>query len=89
MKGSSSIACGDIVVGETWKKIQELNVYPYFDRVESKANPVDGLSRGCNDGPCRQVIPARLPDDLAQKLTEPRALVKSERRSKAICLSSV
>ena len=47
VKGSSSIACRDVLLGETWKYIQELNVYLYFDRVESKASTVDGLSRGC------------------------------------------
>ena len=70
VKGSSSIACGDVVVGETWKRIQQLGIYPYFDRVESKANPVDGLSRGRSDGPWERVIRARLPDDLEDKLKE-------------------
>jgi hypothetical protein len=70
VKGSSSIACGDVVVGETWKRIQQLGIYPYFDRVESKANPVDGLSRGRSDGPWERVIRARLPDDLEDKLKD-------------------
>lgn len=70
IKGSSSIACGDVIVGETWKRIQQLNFYPYFDRVESKANPVDGLSRGRSDGPWQRVVRGRLPDDLEEKLKE-------------------
>ena len=70
IKGSSSIACGDVIVGETWKRIQQLNIYPYFDRVESKANPVDGLSRGRSEGPWRQVDRARLPDDIEKKMKD-------------------
>jgi hypothetical protein len=46
------------VVGATWWKIQKLDVYAYFDRVESEANPVNGLSRGRMDGPWTQVIKA-------------------------------
>ena len=65
-----SIACGDVIVGETWKRIQQLNIYPYFDRVESKANPVDGLSRGRSEGPWRQVDRARLPGDIEKKLKD-------------------
>ena len=46
IKGSSSITSGDVVIGETWRRIQQLNAYAYFDRVMSESNPVDGLSRG-------------------------------------------
>ena len=70
VQGSSSIACGDVVVGETWKRIQRLGIYLYFDRVESKANPVDGLSRGRSEGPWRQVDKALIPKDLEKKLSE-------------------
>ena len=68
VKGASSIEAGDIVVGKTWEWIRRLNVLPYFDRVESEANPVDGLSRGRPDGPWTQVHRALLPDDLMEKL---------------------
>ena len=70
VKGSSSIACGDVVVGETWRKIQRLGIYPYFDRVESKANPVDGLSRGRAVGPWNHIDKAVIPADLERKLSE-------------------
>ena len=69
IKGSSSISSGDVVVGETWKRIQSLGIHAYFDRVESKANPVDGLSRGVKHGPWKQVNRARLPADLEEKLS--------------------
>ena len=68
IKGSSSITCGDVVVGETWRRIQRLGAHVYFDPVDSKANPVDGLSRGTSEGPWRQVDRARLPEDLEEKL---------------------
>ena len=70
IKGSSSISCGDVVVGETWRRIQRLGVHAYFDRVELKANPVDGLSRGRSDGPWQQVLPAKLPTNLELLLSE-------------------
>ena len=51
VKGSSSVNSGDIIVGATWQKVMTLNVIPWFDRVDSAANPVDGLSRNRMDGP--------------------------------------
>ena len=68
VKGSSSIRSGDVVVGETWRRIQKLNAAPYFDRVASESNPVDGLSRGRREGPWQRIIKARLPDDLDRLL---------------------
>lgn len=68
IKGSSSIMSGDIVIGETWKRIQKLNAYAYFDRVMSESNPVDGLSRGRPCGPWKQVLRAKLPRGLLQML---------------------
>ena len=68
VKGSSSIRSGDVVVGETWRWIQKLNVAPYFDRVASESNPVDGLSRGRREGPWQRVYKAKLPDDLDRLL---------------------
>ena len=70
------MAFGDIVVGATWRKIQKLDVYAYFDRVESEANPVDGLSRGRMDGPWQRVVKAKLPQNLLQ-------LLGSDARNKA------
>ena len=68
VKGSSSIRSGDIVVGETWRMIQQLGIYAYFDRVASESNPVDGLSRGPSEGPCQRVYEARLPTNLEELL---------------------
>ena len=45
VNGSSSVIQGDILIGATWSQVQRLQVFPWFDRVDSKSNPVDGLSR--------------------------------------------
>ena len=51
VKGGSS-ACGtDSIVGLTWKMIGSAQALPWFDRVDTKSNPVDGLSRKFLDGP--------------------------------------
>ena len=68
MRASSSILSGDVIVGETWPKVQKLGAYFYVGRVESEANPVDGLSRGRRDGPWQRVLKARLPPNLADLL---------------------
>ena len=72
VRGSSSILAGDVVVGETWRKVQALNTFFYVDRVESEANPVDGLSRGKPDGPWQRVVRAKLPANLESLLTAER-----------------
>ena len=45
VKGSSSVMQQDVIVGFTWDYIARLDVLAWFDRVDSKSNPVDGLSR--------------------------------------------
>ena len=46
MKSGSSVMGTDTIVGMTWHKCGKIIVCPWFDRVDSKSNPVDGLSRG-------------------------------------------
>ena len=53
VNGSSSVCEGDVIIGTTWRRIQGLEVYPWFDRVDTSSNPVDGLSRGRLAGPWR------------------------------------
>ena len=55
IRGTSSVEGGDRIVGLTWTMIQKQRLWAYFDRVESKANPVDGLSRRRFHGPWDQV----------------------------------
>ena len=45
VKGSSSVGQQDILVGHTWCMVAHLNTLPWFDRLDSKSNPVVGLSR--------------------------------------------
>ena len=55
IRGSASKYHGDHVIGLTWLHIQMQSLWPYFDRVESDANPVDGLSRRKFLGPWKTV----------------------------------
>ncbi len=50
VNGSSSVEATDLIIGATWSRIAASRCLPWFDRVDSKANPVDGLSRGVWDG---------------------------------------
>ena len=45
VKGSASVTQQDIIIGHTWSLIAQLRTSAWFDRVDSKSNPVDGLSR--------------------------------------------
>ena len=60
IKGSSSCLGTDTLVGMTWHTISSLDVLPWFDRVDTKSNPVDGLSRNKLDGPWR-LVPLQFP----------------------------
>ena len=51
VNGSSSTQATDVVIGATWRRIEAARAIPWFDRVDTKANPVDGLSRGRYAGP--------------------------------------
>ena len=55
VKGSSPATQTDLIVGDTWSRVAALGVLPWFDRVDTKSNPVDGLSRGRMSGPWRLV----------------------------------
>ena len=46
VKGSASVTQQDLVVGHTWALVARIGVLPWFDRVDTHSNPVDGLSRG-------------------------------------------
>jgi hypothetical protein len=67
IRGASSSTLGDHVVGLTWSLIQKRSIWAYFDRVASKTNPVDGLSRKEFRGPWEWVRVVPFPiDDLAR-----------------------
>ena len=61
IRGASSNRCGDHVVGLTWQIIQHRQIWAYFDRVESSANPVDGISRRKFNGPWDSVYTRPFP----------------------------
>ena len=50
IKGSSSVLSADVIAAYTSQEIARLNLWTWFDRVDSKSNPVDGLSRGDVEG---------------------------------------
>ena len=67
VKGSASVDQQDIIVGHTWSLVSNVNVLPWFDRVDSKSNPVDGLSRKDFSGTWRWLsitFPQSVLDDL-------------------------
>ena len=68
VNGSSSVMSGDIIIGHTWDMIAQRCISPWFDRVDSKSNPVDGLSRGDRQGPWSTVTQTRLPPRLLRLL---------------------
>ena len=43
------------IVGYIWKLVERLDIFPWFDRVDSESNPVDGLSRQDLRGPWQLV----------------------------------
>ena len=51
VRGASSVDSGERIAGLTWSRIVGFHCFPWFDRVESSANPTDGLSRGRLLGP--------------------------------------
>ena len=61
VRGSSASRLGEHVVGLTWSHIQHRRIWSYFDRVESKANPVDGLSRRIFHGPWERLYQRAFP----------------------------
>ncbi len=60
IKGGSSVMGTDCVVGMTWRRITSLSTLPWFDRVDTKSNPVDGLSRKDLHGPW-ELVPLVFP----------------------------
>ena len=66
--GSTTVASGDIMVGMAWEVIAKRCIYPWFDRVDSASNPVDGLSRGDRQGPWSTVTKAQVPRELLRRL---------------------
>ena len=60
IKGGSRVSGTDTIVGMTWHRCGKLSVCPWFDRVDTKSNPVDGLSRGYLEGDW-DLVPLKFP----------------------------
>ena len=60
IKGSASCIGTDTLVGMTWHTVGKLDVLPWFERVDTKSNPVDGISRKNLDGPW-DIVPLNFP----------------------------
>ena len=68
VKGSSSVMSGECISAYTHTLISEHSLWPWFDRVDSAANPVDKLSRGEMNGPWK-LLPIVFPDLLLQSIS--------------------
>ena len=68
LRGSSSIYSGDHLVGLTWELAADLDCWPYFDRVRTKSNPIDGVTRRNYEGPWRFVTRAVVPLQMIRQL---------------------
>ena len=55
VKGSSSVMSGEVISAYTHTMVSSLDLWPWFDRVDSASNPVDKLSRGEMSGPWKLV----------------------------------
>ena len=71
IRGSSRAVDTNDIVHATWTACRQRHLYPWWERVTSKDNPVDRASRGDLRDLYRQgwhVVPARLPDIWAAAL---------------------
>ena len=69
VKGSSSVMSGEVIKAYTHSMAARSGLWPWFDRVASKDNPVDKLSRGVMDGPWK-LLTIEFPPLLLSNLEE-------------------
>ena len=83
VRGSSSVTAADVIVGHTVRAAAHLGLWSWYDRVDTKSNPVDGLSRGRLQGPW-DLRPIVFPPDLLAELhrEECRPLTKAGKRKR-------
>ena len=48
IRGSSPVPVSQELVSEAWARISAMAAFPWFERVPSVGNPIDGPSRGDN-----------------------------------------
>ena len=61
---------GDLLVGKAWEIVARRRLFPWFDRVDTKSNLVDGLSRGRMEGPWNKLDLGKFPGGLLRELQE-------------------
>ena len=66
-KGSTSVNSAEIIVAWTHSRLAKFGIIAWFDRVDTKSNPVDGLSRGDMSGPWR-LLEINFPPDMLSSL---------------------
>ena len=64
-KGSTSVASAEVIVAWTHTEMARFGIIGWFDRVDTKSNPVDQLSRGVMKGPWRLLAITFPPELLA------------------------
>ena len=67
IKGSSSVLSADCIASFTSELAAKKNLWTWFDRVDTKSNPVDGLSRGDLEGEW-ELMDITFPSDLLLSL---------------------
>ena len=70
IRGSSSVLSGDAIAGYSWALVAKLRASLWVDRVCSKSNPIDGVSRGRTEGPWSSVRPIGFPSKLLEDLAK-------------------
>ena len=67
VKGSSSVLSGEVITSYTHSMIAKHSILPWFDRVDTHSNPVDGLSRKDLAGDWT-IVPITFPPVLERRL---------------------
>ena len=81
IKGGSSVHSADLIAAYVAEGCADLGCWSWFDRVDTHANPVDGLSRGNMSGDWKLIrlqFPPALRLALKAYLDEPAPVVKAE-----------
>ena len=79
IRGGSSVHSADCIAAYVSEQTARLGCWAWYDRVDTKANPVDGLSRGDMKGDWNLVpikFPAALRAALESYLNEPAPVMK-------------
>ena len=74
IRGSSNSLNGDVIAGETWRLIRQIRCWLWLDRVASKSNPIDGVSRKV--WKCDPTIPARHQWSSVKRIVLPDSIIK-------------